>query len=1101
MSTSVLHIFKKDSNANASIAGFQFQILKTLEIWIQNLINGIDEKIYCDYENDIFQKNVRSKTMAFTQIKLYSRNFSFKSAEIRECLADFFILHHLHEHNTFAKHYIFETNTQISANRLNNEAELLRQWAKSQNELPDELLMECAIKTKSLVIESLKSRSKQISKKRDPRLVQEALDIIENIDSNGWIEFTRAIRWNFSEVKPEIQLSRTIDTIKSLLGQVPLPIELERIDSIFCGLHRDVSIKSSNIDPENRVLNRRMLESYLIRERAPVHKWYDEIYENWYNSNRIPPFSSGESFEILEAARHCRRNHFLAGHIEFWIGILQSIEEDDQSPPMFRDRAAYEIIWLNIRPINIYSIPEGDLFGCEQIIYKFLSNIESRVEVSDLENVQNILQILYPAIITGRTKIGTAFFYNCTYKLLRTLFENLRNTVDTTHRCRYLLLIGTYRLQTSIIRDSPIGSKAFSRFFHRIISLSGKALLFNVSEVATTMNHWIKILIIKDPINCKKHIQELEYLAEKLDPIIGEREGKYRSARIFIDRGSSYLETGNHNCYLTALENFHRAMSLLFQSETLDGFVLCLINIAQIYSRIGMNYAAKYYALGAIWNCAAHPEKAELRHRHGDAIAMLFEANFHQGDWITALQTFSQYYQVVNEYGFDKNPTLQDETLQTISKLYTLILYYLHKKDKGFRKLVHEAVASCEKLGDLAIKPLWKNLEEIDHQGFLNSILLQYEFSGKLISDSEAFSAIEFQALGGAWKIHFENQFETRSLVEEFCAIVQVTLSEIGRSNIDFHLLRNQINVSVEISQKFKEPIEKQDSTGSIWILFLSKYEGTDVPSLTKHTSLLVTAAIKILNSQSLLPLEEFKFGVRTLLENNSLLEKVMSVNSYQVLFNSLCNDQIPQIKHETFSKELDKDDVYPKCNKVLFWNQELSTKYNKESAIKHIENRFVHSKRYIHTTLKRLRKSGELPVIVNNLRSSGWLDWQIVLGMMNFVLGYKSRSAIENMRFSSQAEYDAALLQSFDHIKRMDEKDWDMEFPADAFSSSGFKLSLSQYVIFALDVIGLQINTKFPNLEAIKEFLDIRFNMQNDTTDNKNPFRDIPFSTAEMLM
>lgn len=75
MGISNLYIFSKDTDANASLRGYHYQVLKAVETWVDNFNNGIDEEIYCDFEEDIFQKNPTLKTAKFRQIKLYSSNF------------------------------------------------------------------------------------------------------------------------------------------------------------------------------------------------------------------------------------------------------------------------------------------------------------------------------------------------------------------------------------------------------------------------------------------------------------------------------------------------------------------------------------------------------------------------------------------------------------------------------------------------------------------------------------------------------------------------------------------------------------------------------------------------------------------------------------------------------------------------------------------------------------------------------------------------------------------------------------------------------------------------------------------------------------------
>lgn len=92
MEINKLYLFTKDTDAFSSQRGYNYQTLKTLETWIKNYVRNIQEDIYCEYEEDIFQKGIENKIAKFRQIKLYSTNFSFSSEEVKKCLAHFFML-------------------------------------------------------------------------------------------------------------------------------------------------------------------------------------------------------------------------------------------------------------------------------------------------------------------------------------------------------------------------------------------------------------------------------------------------------------------------------------------------------------------------------------------------------------------------------------------------------------------------------------------------------------------------------------------------------------------------------------------------------------------------------------------------------------------------------------------------------------------------------------------------------------------------------------------------------------------------------------------------------------------------------------------------
>lgn len=101
MKLNKLFLFSKNTDAFASQRGYNYQTLKTLETWIDNFLNDIKEDIYCEFEEDIFQKDLLAQRLTFRQIKLYSSNFSFSSEEIKKCICHFFTLHIKSDYNDF----------------------------------------------------------------------------------------------------------------------------------------------------------------------------------------------------------------------------------------------------------------------------------------------------------------------------------------------------------------------------------------------------------------------------------------------------------------------------------------------------------------------------------------------------------------------------------------------------------------------------------------------------------------------------------------------------------------------------------------------------------------------------------------------------------------------------------------------------------------------------------------------------------------------------------------------------------------------------------------------------------------------------------------
>jgi len=73
-----------------------------------------------------------------------------------------------------------------------------------------------------------------------------------------------------------------------------------------------------------------------------------------------------------------------------------------------------------------------------------------------------------------------------------------------------------------------------------------------------------------------------------------------------------------------------------------------------------------------------------------------------------------------------------------------------------------------------------------------------------------------------------------------------------------------------------------------------------------------------------------------------------------------------------------------------------------------------------------------------------------------------------------------------------MDEKDCYVQFPLKAFQSKEFMEQFNIGLPAVLKTYGLETKLITPNFKAIKEFLDVRFNLSNDDYNENNPLRDI---------
>lgn len=1096
---SKLYIFTKDTDATASLRGYQYQILKTLGIWLQNFQQGIQEEIFCDYEDDVFQKDEVSKSAKFRQIKLYSSNFSFKSEEITKCIAHFFMLHVKSDYSNLEKEFVFEANTDIAKKYADNDAELLREWYNNQNSISGELLSKCSKKVKEIVSEYVKEQAKALKDKIDPKTLEEALSILDKLKQKDWDDFTKSIKWNFLNVDSETEIKSIRNNIDKLILGLKYSIRSEDVSSIFGLLYNAVWVKASESNPENRKLTNTELEFHILNNsRIDKNKWYIETYNKWKDVDKINIFLIGEFYEIIDAVRHCRRHKYLFNHSDLWLKILDWYINNTDTPTEFKMIALYEYIWLQIKFSKHDEPPLGDLMSSNIYIEKYFGDFDNFKNANDLENAQNILSIVRSAVALGLSDIEADAITNWESKLEELINRQLGLVNNPSEICHLLENLVTSKVFSFIFSHQEDGLKTIQEIFEHIITLSDEATYYDISRLSARIDEYIKIILNISGEPDHELINFLEDYSGKLVDIVQKRQGNYQAGKIQIDRGVKYLERTEPIFCLKALNCFHKAKDLWNQQETIEGHILALINISQLYAGMDMNLAAKYYALSGVWLSVYNGEEKLLR-RIADSLGMLFHADFKQGSWMSAIIDFHHYIRARHE--LYPNPIdFEDKLTMPLKSIgdFALITYSSTIIQPELKYLIEYERNKVGYINEEYITPLWADLVQKNSTTNALSTLLSAKLSDNPLNDIGHKRVVNFAALGSSWEISFNNNFITNSIAEEFISILQILLCEIALSDIDFHLTRGTVKIEIEIKDGINQPEELPSHKSFSWKVFVPYFEGKKPEEISFNNASGVTTLMIILNRISLLPDTEFQSLFESFFKKNSLPTKTLSQNAYQKMYRLVFNqEEFDSLQRQYFTHPEAYVENLPKENDILKWRSGLSTKYNRDISLEYISNRYKSSKKCIYITLEKLLGNVEFHKLVNKLRNDGWQDWFIILTMMNIMLNHKANRELESLNISGEEEKQKKFVELFFKFRDLDEKDCYVEFPIEAFKSKQFDFQLRDTCVTVLRAFNLENKAKFPNFESIKEFLDIRFNMAMDINDSENPLTVIPKDTT----
>ncbi|ASW76311.1 hypothetical protein IQ37_19580 [Chryseobacterium piperi] len=395
-------------------------------------------------------------------------------------------------------------------------------------------------------------------------------------------------------------------------------------------------------------------------------------------------------------------------------------------------------------------------------------------------------------------------------------------------------------------------------------------------------------------------------------------------------------------------------------------------------------------------------------------------------------------------------------------------------------------------VGEEIIRPIQAKIDSDLQSDQIYNQAIEKQMDDFPLNDTGKERIINFYALGSLWEIKFANTYEILSIAEEYISTIQITLAEIALSNIDFHLLKSKIEIELFISNKYLPPEELPSNHIIKWKVYICYTDTKDVKEINNHAIFNITSLLHILNKISLLKSDEFKDLFISFLKNAALGTKQTTVNLYQKIHRDIyASEDFKAFKPYSFLKENFLNLNLPTENKVMAWDDSLSAKYDQTFSLESIKNRFNNTHKCIHLTLKELEQNSEFPLWLNNLRTQGFKDWQIVSNMQNFMVNYKIQ-VFESKTFDSEAEFVEHNQKIFLKYTNMDEKDCYIRFPLEAFQSEEFMNQFNLALPSTLMTYGLETKLITPNFTAIKEFLNIRFNIQFDDYNINNPLRDI---------
>lgn len=215
MNEDIIDVFEVNTDAIATNRGFYYQYLILLKRWITNYISGVNDTLFSEVDDDI--KQVGEK-LTFTQVKCYSKNFSFQSEEIQKTIFNYFILFLKDEHKIPIT-FCFSTNTGIAKSE-----KLLKQWSDNITLQDETLRKNVILKIQSILNTELKKRKRKkleikgISDERRNKIKDTSSQLSGQLNHSIIDSFVKCIKWEFLSENPVTAITNLSNEINILLS-------------------------------------------------------------------------------------------------------------------------------------------------------------------------------------------------------------------------------------------------------------------------------------------------------------------------------------------------------------------------------------------------------------------------------------------------------------------------------------------------------------------------------------------------------------------------------------------------------------------------------------------------------------------------------------------------------------------------------------------------------------------------------------------------------------------------------------------------------------------------------------------------------------------
>lgn len=728
---------------------------------------------------------------------------------------------------------------------------------------------------------------------------------------------------------------------------------------------------------------------------APEHDaapdWYANVLDSLRRNSGPASLTPASQGEVTEGLRYATWDAVANADLPEWINFMSAFLAADSHDDL-RFRARYEISIARFRGMGVAS-------GSEELIREAIEYARSSLESSVLDDTVTLLSYWGTMWVSGVGRASAREIATARDGLSAHVAEELAMTNADEYPVRAASLTGALALLHLQPRWEIGEERGFEPVPTERAALAGQKLtatqvdctfveesgLFDLDVAMGHLEALVELLPSARAYSVSSIAQMFTMFApalsgyssyrkvrDALDAAVAAVHGDAAIAEKSRDRGIAFLEADQP---VQALAEFHEAKVRWFHGDLLQGAVIAMRFIGDIYRGLGLTYASKMYGASAAVLANQSPDDDVKKHLPR-ALLEVARAAQESGCWIdtaelTEIALLAHGVYEADAFDFERHPDLEEHSVNAAMQLAAVRAFWPDL----------ERVLNPPREGSNWSEHVSTLAETTENYPFSESefqTLASEQYYGPVLSDLGSRRVIDFEALGTRWTFAFDNTRSSVLAAEGFVAAFQVFLADIAR----FHpvIVSTHVEVSIHLDPALP-PNEQnlsfdEDNPLMATIAISSSHSG----AFDEIAGNYVATAVALLDAIYARPDSELMSQVEDLFREG-ISHKVIVVRPYWEAADLLSDE------HYASCASLERPDssnrFEPRAPTALAASTKTGPDYIRGEALQRIAERYQVAEGW-QLSVAHLLGDERTREALGALRDDGWLDWQILGTIVN---------------------------------------------------------------------------------------------------------------------